>query len=80
MNKQMTDTDRLDFLQDHMKGYGYGWICRDSDSGRGLRLHETSHNEAVWDIRKAIDNFIEKEIVKQIQEVREKNAKKDAKL
>jgi len=36
------DTQRLDFLQSMTKGYGIGWVLRDSTSGRGMRLHETS--------------------------------------
>ena len=36
-----SDTEMLDFLQKNTKGYGVGWICRDSYTGRGLRLHET---------------------------------------
>lgn len=36
-----TDKEILDWLDANMKGYGNGWICRDSTMGRGLRLHET---------------------------------------
>ena len=46
---------RLDWLQSQTKGYGKGWICRDSTSGRGMRLHETSQDGASPDVRSAID-------------------------
>lgn len=54
----MTDTERLNKLQELTTGYGEGWILRYSSTGRGLRLHETSHKEGVKDIRKAIDMFL----------------------
>ena len=54
----MTDKERLDYLQKNMTGYGFGWILRISSTGRGLRLHETTQEDAVPDIRKAIDNYI----------------------
>jgi hypothetical protein len=40
--KTYTDTELLDWLQSQTKGYGKGWICRLSTTGRGIRLHETS--------------------------------------
>ena len=49
-----SDTEMLDWLEKHRKGYGIGWICRDSFTGRGLRLHETSMKEAQPTVRKAI--------------------------
>ncbi len=49
------DTERLDWLQSQTKGYGYGWVCRDSATGRGMRLHETLLPGAVSDVREAID-------------------------
>lgn len=49
------DRERLDWLQSHTKGYGTGWICRDSRTGRGMRLHETSEAGAFMDVRQAID-------------------------
>ncbi len=54
----MTDTERLNKLQELTQGYGRGWIVRLSSYGRGIRIHESSRSEAVLDIRKAIDNFI----------------------
>ena len=59
----MTDKERLDWLQEHMHGYGKGWILRPSTCGRGLRLHESSGRgyslDPKKDIRKAIDEGIE---------------------
>jgi len=52
------DTQRLDFLQNNMHNYGKGWILRKSSTNRGLRLHETSQEGAVKDVRQAIDNYI----------------------
>jgi len=49
------DTERLDALQAMTKGYGRGWILRESVTGRGMRLHETSHGEAHATVRAAID-------------------------
>lgn len=54
----MTDTEMLDWLQKNAKGYGLGWVCRNSTSGRGLRLHETSSTDAQPTIRDAIAAFM----------------------
>lgn len=51
----ITDTERLDWLQLQTKGYGKGWICRMSTTGRGVRLHETSLDHATSNVRDAID-------------------------
>lgn len=51
----MNDTERLDFLQRLTSGYGRGWVLRQSEDGRGWRLHESSRVEATPDIREAID-------------------------
>lgn len=56
--KTFTDTERLDLLQKLTKGYGNGWILRNSSQGRGLRLHETSLDSAVKNVRQAIDNYL----------------------
>lgn len=56
-----TDTERLDALQALTTGYGGGWILRMFGTGRGLRLHETSHEEADEDIRKAIDLYLDEQ-------------------
>ena len=49
-----TDTEMLDWLQKQTTGYGCGWICRKSQFGRGIRLHETSREYASVDVRDAI--------------------------
>lgn len=54
----MTDTERLNKLQELTTGYGSGWILRMSSTGRGIRLHETSRVDGESDVRKAIDKFI----------------------
>jgi len=53
----MTDKERFDFLEKHKNGYGNGWVCRESTTGRGLRIHETS-NINLHTIRDAIDYYI----------------------
>jgi len=55
----MTDTERLNKMQKIMTGYGKGWVLRLSPNGRGLRLHETTRDDAVQDIRQAIDNYLQ---------------------
>jgi hypothetical protein len=58
----MTDTERLDFLQylTNLKRYTGKVILRDSQTSRGWRLHETSAENAVDNVRQAIDNYAEK--------------------
>lgn len=51
---QLSDTKMLDWLQSQTKGYGLGWICRDSFTGRGMRLHETELPDAKSTVREAI--------------------------
>ena len=55
-----TDKERLDFLQDltDKKAYNGQVILRDSTSGRGWRLHETSQEGASSSVRDAIDKYI----------------------
>lgn len=53
-----TDIDRLNALNLLMRKYGKGWILRDSSFGKGLRLHESGFNDAVPDVRDAIDKFL----------------------
>lgn len=57
----MTDTERLDFLQKltNRADYTGKVILRESFTGRGWRLHETSKIGATSDVREAIDNFKE---------------------
>jgi hypothetical protein len=57
--KMPSDTEMLDWLQKNAKGYGLGWICRNSHIGRGLRLHETSQSDAQPTVREAIRAFME---------------------
>lgn len=54
----MTDTERLDRLEREKKGYGKGWVCRDSHTGRGIRIYESSREWASPTIREAIDNYL----------------------
>ena len=54
----ITDTQRLDFLNVMTGSYTGNVIMRDSTNGRGWRLHETSHDQAVPDVRKAIDEYM----------------------
>lgn len=57
--EESKDKKRLDFLQNNLGSYTGKVICRMSTSGRGWRLHETSLEDAVDSVRKAIDKFIE---------------------
>jgi len=52
------DTKRLDFIQASSWGYGRGWVFRLSVNGRGVRLHETSRDDASPGVREAIDAAI----------------------
>lgn len=54
-----TDTDRINALNILSHKYGNGWILRNSYYGRGMRLHESEHPDAVPDVRDAIDNFLD---------------------
>lgn len=55
MEEEVTDTERLDWLQSQTAGYGGGWVARQSSTGRGFRLHESSHPDARPTVREAID-------------------------
>lgn len=57
-----SDTEMLNWLQENMKGYGKGWICRNSSHGRGLRVHETEMFGAKLTIREAIADAMKKGI------------------
>ena len=60
-NKMRTDKERLDFLQkltDDAK-YTGNCILRDSTTGRGWRMGETSWAGSVPDVREAIDNYMD---------------------
>lgn len=55
---EITDRERLDFL-DSLTGNGSGKIIlRDSLTGRGWRLHETSKDHSYPTVREAIDDGI----------------------
>lgn len=51
------DTGLLDKLTESAKGYGKGWILRESVRGRGMRLHETSQEGASRTPREAIEKY-----------------------
>jgi hypothetical protein len=53
----MTDKERLDWLQKQLDKAEYTGKCifRWSETGRGMRLHETSLPKAVSSVRDAID-------------------------
>lgn len=57
----IADTQMLDWLQEQTKGYGLGWIVRNSHNGRGMRLHETSQQGAKPTVREAIIDAMNKE-------------------
>jgi len=54
----MTDTELLDALQNTTRGYGNGWVLRESSNGRGMRLHETEGLEGFPTVREAIEDFL----------------------
>jgi len=56
--KEWTDTERLDALQNLTKGYGNGWVLRVSSMGRGMRLHETGQEGGQPNVRNAIDDYL----------------------
>lgn len=59
-SEKMTDTDLLNFLQflTDRKLYSGKVIMRNSTTGRGWRLHETSAGHSNSDVRKAIIKYI----------------------
>ena len=59
--KQKTDTERLDGLQKLLERSTGKVVCRWSSTGRGWRLHEHKGSDAVDDVRKAIDGFLDVE-------------------
>lgn len=62
LNSEYTDTQLLDYLQELLEDGGYSNRCvlRLSESGRGFRLHETSRDNGVRDVRQAIINFMKR--------------------
>ena len=63
-----TDTERLNFLQKltDRKAYTSRVILRESSTGRGWRLHETSLLGAVATVREAIDLEIKRRKAKAV--------------
>ena len=60
VNGEITDKERLDYLQKLLDRANYTGKCvlRDSTTGRGWRLHESTLGDAVPDVRRAIDDYI----------------------
>ena len=60
VNGTLTDKERLDYLQKLLDKADYTGKCilRESGLGRGFRLHETTRQTAVSDVRQAIDDYI----------------------
>lgn len=54
MSKIPSDTEILNWLDENARGYGKGWICRDSSTGCGSLLHETNTKEVEQTVREAI--------------------------
>lgn len=60
--KEFTDTELLDYLQyltSVQKKYTGRVVLRDSFTGRGWRLHETSGDDGVRNVRMAIANYMQ---------------------
>lgn len=53
----ITDKDRIDWLEEQLQKSAYTGrtIFRQSTTGRGWRLHETSHEGSSATVREAID-------------------------
>ena len=56
-----TDKELLNYLQKKLGSYSGKAICRWSVMGRGWRLHETSKDDGVPNVREAITAFIKQE-------------------
>ena len=54
----MTDKERLDYLDSMLGTYTGQVVLRMSQTGRGMRLHE-SHRTGSQTVREAIDKYIE---------------------
>lgn len=65
----ITDTERLDFLQEltDRKEYTGRVVMRDSTTGRGWRLHETLGSDAVGSVRDAINRYMSVESKKVVK-------------
>lgn len=59
INTKRTDTERLDLLQQIKGKDDRRFICRQSTTGRGWRLHETTRELGFDSVREAIDMFLD---------------------
>ena len=59
--REYTDTELLDYLQylTSQKKYTGRVVLRNSMTGRGWRLHETSGYDGIRDVRMAIGNYMQ---------------------
>ncbi len=58
MSCDCEDKRRLDKLERMGTGFGRGWVCRMSQSGRGARLHESERTDGRPTARLAIDDAV----------------------
>jgi len=60
MGEQYTDSQMLDFLEElnHRADYSGRCVLRESLTGRGWRLHETSRDSASRSVREAIEKYM----------------------
>ena len=67
--KKYTDTELLDYLQylTSQKKYTGRVVLRNSMTGRGWRLHETSGNDGIRDVRMAIENYMQQNDMREIK-------------
>lgn len=64
---QVSDTEMLDWLEKHTKDNGDGWICRESATGRGIRLHRITTQEAKFLVNRKVQPTVRKAIIAAIQ-------------
>lgn len=75
--KRIGDLLAIDHLQALTTGYGNGWVCRMSSTGRGLRIHESSLPGGEPTIMGAIKKYLrewDQEQEKQWDQERKKQA------
>jgi len=59
MMKELKEEDLLlTKLKEEETSYGKGWICRRSETGRGLRVHQTTLEGSVDTPKQAIINYL----------------------
>jgi len=70
-----TDEERLNFLQKLTDEGRYTGkvILRQSSTGRGWKLHETSFSSAKPSVREAIDDFMDSSVVRKSRQHPNKN-------